>query len=167
MPTRTLTLMRHGKSSWRDETLTDRKRPLNERGKKNVPAMAARLQTLGIRPSLIVASPAKRAWSTAKLVADAIGYPREFMQREDQLYLADAGKIRTILGQIDAGFHNVLVCCHNPGITDFANDLVPGVTSNIPTSGCVIVNANCEDWALFADADVELVGFEYPKKDLT
>ena len=129
--------------------------------------MASRLKDLGIRPSLIVASPAKRAWSTAKLVADSIGYPREFMQREDDLYLADSRTIGEVLGRLDAGFNNVLICCHNPGITSFSNNLVPGLTGNVPTSGCVIVTANCEDWAQFADADIELVAYEYPKKHAT
>lgn len=66
---KTLTLLRHAKSSWKSDALSDFDRPLNSRGRQDAPEMARRLQAAGIRPSLIVSSPAKRAWSTAKEVA--------------------------------------------------------------------------------------------------
>ncbi|HEX9724123.1 MAG TPA: histidine phosphatase family protein, partial [Vicinamibacteria bacterium] len=34
---RTLLVLRHAKSSWKDEGLADHDRPLNKRGKKNAP----------------------------------------------------------------------------------------------------------------------------------
>ena len=44
--------------------------------------MATRISEAGIRPSLILSSPAVRAWTTAKAVANEISYPLEFLQRE-------------------------------------------------------------------------------------
>ena len=84
---KTLTIVRHAKSSWKDSGLRDRERPLNKRGKRDAPEMGRRIFKHGIRPSLILSSPAKRAWTTEKTVAAAIGYPREFMQKEESLYL--------------------------------------------------------------------------------
>jgi bisphosphoglycerate-dependent phosphoglycerate mutase len=57
---KTITLLRHAKSSWDNTDLVDFDRPLNARGKKNAPDMAQRLKAAGIRPSLILSSPAKR-----------------------------------------------------------------------------------------------------------
>ena len=76
-----LTIVRHAKSSWKDTSLRDRDRPLNKRGKRDAPEMGRRIAAAGIRPSLIVSSPATRAWTTAKVIANEIGYPREFLQR--------------------------------------------------------------------------------------
>lgn len=161
---RMLALMRHGKSSWNDAALADRDRPLNQRGERDVPMIAEKLKELGVRPSLILASPAKRAWSTALLSADTMGYPREFMHRDEELYLADAVTLRRVLGAQDDNFMSMLICCHNPGITDFANELAPDITANLPTSGCVVLQTKCDSWLQFPDAKLDLVAFEYPKK---
>jgi len=85
---KTLTILRHAKSSWENESLADYERPLNKRGERDAPVMAKRIQEAGIRPSLIVASHAVRAWTTAKVVAQELSYPLEFLQREKDLYLA-------------------------------------------------------------------------------
>ena len=85
-----LTLLRHAKSSWKDPLLDDFDRPLNQRGERDAPVMGRRLQARGARPSMILTSPAKRALRTARLIAQAINYPAEFLQREAELYLAVA-----------------------------------------------------------------------------
>ncbi len=155
--------MRHGKSDWDDPTLTDRQRPLNARGRRDVPEMAERLRSLDIRPSLIVASPAVRTWETAKAVADVFGYPREFMHREEDLYLASAKTISSVIGAQDASFNAMIVCGHNPGITQLANELVPGLTGNLVTSGTVTVRADAKDWVVLVASPVELVNYDFPK----
>ena len=64
-----LYLVRHAKSSWRDDNLSDAERPLNKRGERDAPFMADLLQRKGINPDLMVSSPALRALSTAKIFA--------------------------------------------------------------------------------------------------
>ncbi len=72
---KTLYIVRHAKSSWDDPYLADFDRPLNGRGKRNVPDMGNRLAQLGIKPDLLLSSPANRAISTANGIAEALGYP--------------------------------------------------------------------------------------------
>ena len=60
-------MIRHAKSSWDIGTLNDFERPLNERGKKDAPAMAQKLIAKNISIDAFVASPAKRAKKTAEL----------------------------------------------------------------------------------------------------
>lgn len=161
---KTLTLLRHAKSSWKDSSLSDRERPLNGRGKRDAPVMGERLKKAGVRPSLIISSPAKRAWTTAKVVADVLGYPREFLQRDDRLYLASPRNLREILAEQDPGFNSIMLVGHNPGMTDFANQLVPGLTSNIPTCGVVSVSYDGGDWDLSAGYEPVLALYDYPKR---
>ncbi|MEL7539177.1 MAG: histidine phosphatase family protein [Pseudomonadota bacterium] len=160
---RTLCLMRHGKSSWADESLTDIERPLNERGRTQVPEIALRLKAAGIRPSLIMASSAKRTWSTAKLAADVLGYPHEFLHRERDLYLADVATLREHVVAQDARFRCLLLCGHNPGLTEFVAELAPGLTDNVPTSAVACFTAHAQDWPSFFEADVSLARYETPK----
>ena len=161
---KTLTLVRHAKSSWKDRSLSDRERPLNNRGTRDVPVMAKRISDAGIRPSLIVSSPAVRAWTTARIVAGELGYPLEFLQREDDLYLASLDSWLDVVAAQDNGFNSLMLFGHNPGLTDFANFLSPGLTNNVPTAGVVSVTIDRDDWLLYERPEVELVVYDYPKK---
>jgi phosphohistidine phosphatase len=159
-----LTLVRHAKSSWSDSNLSDRQRPLNKRGKNDAPVMGRRIAEHGIRPSLIVCSPAKRAWSTAKLIAREISYPIEFLQREDGLYLASLDEFLDVLVAQDKGFNSIMVVGHNPGMTEFANFLSPGLTQNLPTAGVVCVQIDQDHWNLYERPKTQLLVHDYPKK---
>lgn len=162
---RILTLVRHAKSSWQNSTLSDRERPLNERGEQDAPMMGKRIVAAGIRPSLIISSPAVRAWTTAKIVAQELAYPSEFLQREDGLYLASLDQLLDVLVAQDAEFNNLLLVGHNPGLTTFANYLVPGVTSNLPTAGVIAVRFEQPDWNLYTRPAIELVTYDFPKRE--
>ncbi len=74
---KTLYLVRHAKSSWSNPALSDFDRGLNKRGKRNAPVMGKRMVVDGVKPDLIVSSPAKRALKTARIIAKEIGYPRK------------------------------------------------------------------------------------------
>ena len=159
-----LTIVRHAKSSWKDTGLSDRKRPLNKRGERDAPDMGLRIHEHGIRPSLIITSPAKRAWATAKIIAHEINYPLEFLQREDRLYLASLDEILDTIVAQDNGFNNLMIVGHNPGLTDFANFLVPGLTNNLPTAGVVSVEIDRDDWSLYTQPPARLLVHDWPKK---
>jgi len=158
-----LTLLRHAKSSWDDSGLTDRERPLNGRGKRDAPEMGRRIAAHGIRPSLIITSPAVRARKTAKIVAREIGYPVEFLQRESSLYLASLDDLLDAVVAQDNSFNSLMVVGHNPGLTEFANFLLPGITNNLPTSGVVSVQLDTEDWSLYGQPKAKLLAYDYPK----
>tara|TARA_R110002096_G_scaffold5809_3_gene26817 strand:- start:12342 stop:12842 length:501 start_codon:yes stop_codon:yes gene_type:complete len=158
-----ITLVRHAKSSWSDSGLSDRERPLNRRGERDAPDMGQRIAGHGIRPSQIIASPAVRAWSTARIIAQEIAYPVEFLQKEDRLYLASlTALLDTVVAQ-DDGFNDLMVVGHNPGLTEFANYLIPGITNNLPTAGVVSVQLDTDTWSLYDKPDCELLAFDYPK----
>ena len=158
-----LTLVRHAKSSWKHSDLSDRQRPLNARGERDAPDMGQRIVTHGIRPSLIITSPAMRAWTTARIIAAEIGYPAEFLQREDSLYLASLDDLLGAVVAQDSGFNSLMVVGHNPGITDFANFLIPGLADNLPTAAVVSVQMEQDDWDLHKQPKAELLVFDYPK----
>lgn len=161
---KTLTILRHAKSSWDDQGLTDFDRPLNARGQRDAPDMGSRMKAADIRPSLIISSPAVRAWQTAKLVAAELNYPTEFLQREPDLYHASTSRLFEVIARQDEGFNSIVVVGHNPGLTELANALVPGLTSNLPTSGYMSVLIDTETWDIRGRKSVDLLKHDYPKR---
>lgn len=161
-----LTIVRHAKSSWDDPSLRDHERPLNKRGHRDAPEMGRRIAAHGIRPSLIVSSHAKRAWSTAQAVARALGYPYEFLEKEPLLYHASVDRILDVIRAQDERCNNLMLVGHNPGLTDFANFLVPGLTHNLPTASVVSVEIDRDDWNLYEQPKTRLLVHDWPKKQV-
>ena len=160
---KTLTIVRHAKSSWKHPELSDRERPLNKRGERDAPVMARRVVDAGIRPSQVISSPAVRAWTTARIFAKELGYPAEFLQREDSLYLASLDNLLDVIATQDAGFNHLMLFGHNPGLTDLVNYFVPGLTGNLPTSGVVSVGLESDDWTLYDRPTAALILHDFPK----
>lgn len=159
-----LTLLRHAKSSWDDTRLRDFDRPLNRRGEQDAPRIGERLAAAGMRPALIVSSPAARAIATAKIVAGKLNYPLEFLETDPNLYHAS---LETLLDAIDAqdeSIGHLMLVGHNPGLTTLANHLLPGITDNLPTAGVLTVELDCDSWSLYSGAGATLVRFDSPKR---
>lgn len=164
---KTLLLIRHAKSSWNDPDMDDFDRPLNKRGKQNAPEMAARLIHKGMVPELIIASPAKRTRTTAKMMAREWKYPKEAILLEEELYLCYASTFLKVITKIDDDFNVVAIFAHNPGITDFANYLTEEIRiDNVPTSGIFAVEADIESWKDFDRAHKKFLFFDYPKQEM-
>lgn len=161
---RQLTLLRHAKSSWDQAGIKDKDRPLNDRGERDAPLMGSRLRARGARPTLILTSPAVRARRTAQIIAREIGYPVEFLQREDDLYLASPDEIVAVVARQDSSFRDVIVCGHNPGLTQLANRLTGAGLDDIPTTGVVVIGLDLKNWAALDGAQGELLLFDYPRR---
>ena len=148
---KTLTLLRHAKSSWDNPDLSDHDRPLNERGERDAPEMGRRLRERGIRPSVLVTSSAKRTRHTARHVARALGFPIEFIQVEKSLYHASPATMLKVIADLDTQFHHVLLIGHNPGISELAERLSDGLVTNMPTAGMSVADttsaSSVTDWA--------------------
>ena len=159
-----LTLVRHAKSSWDDAALADRDRPLAPRGKRDAPRMGERLRIRKARPSLILTSPAKRARATAKILARALHFPKEFLHTEPDLYLAGVHALLGVVYAQNDRCADLMLVGHNPGLTDFVNTLLPKLRlDNLPTTGIVAVDLDVDQWADVGRGRAELVYYDYPK----
>jgi phosphohistidine phosphatase len=159
---KTLTLIRHAKSSWK-KPLPDRLRPLNKRGKREAPMMGERLAKREIEPDLIISSPATRALVTAEAIAREIGYPEEDIHADERLYGASSFELLEIIQELDNHLDHVMLFGHNPGLTDLVNDLGCDI-DNIPTCGVVKLEFDTDSWAHIGDIEPTCADFDYPKK---
>ncbi|MDR6784924.1 phosphohistidine phosphatase [Pedobacter africanus] len=160
---KTLLLVRHGKSEWGNVHLADFDRPLNPRGHRNAPEMAARLLQKDLVPQLVVSSPAVRAISTARHFVQAWKKSDEQIQEEASIYEANVRTLLKIVNSADNKFDYIAIFGHNPGFTDLANYLSDANIYNIPTCGTVLIEFPFEDWKLVSHQTGRLLEFDYPK----
>lgn len=161
---KTLYVVRHAKSSWDDDSLADFDRTLNERGKTDAPRMGKRLREKNIHPTLLLTSPANRALSTCKKIADQLNYAKDKIKTERDFYHAGSEDILNILKDLKDKHSVVMIFGHNPGLTDFVNDLGEDVNiDNIPTCGVVAFNINIETWKDLSWGKGEFIFFDFPK----
>lgn len=160
---KTLLLIRHAKSSWDDAGLSDFERPLNDRGKKDAPAMADRLYERGIKIDAFVSSPARRVRKTAEQFAKKYKKEKEDLVLKTELYMASDEAFNSVVEKLNDDLDCVAVFSHNPGITDFANGLTDARTDNIPTCGIFAVSIEAKKWNKFKEAKKKFLFFDYPK----
>jgi phosphohistidine phosphatase len=162
---KSLLLIRHAKSSWADFSIKDFDRPLNDRGKKDAPAMAKRLQDKDITIDAFIASPAKRARKTAELFAKEYKAEKSSIIFFDELYLATASIFSDVISKTDDRFETIAVFSHNEGITDFANSLTDTRIDEIPTCGIFAIKIKTKHWKDFLEAEKNFWFFDSPKKE--
>ena len=141
---KTLLLLRHAKSSWKQPEQHDHERPLNKRGKKEAPKVGKYLKDNGLVPDLILSSTARRAHDTAQAVAEESGYPKAIEQNQD-LYLSDTACYLDILRSLPDDINLVLVVGHNPDL-EMLLTLLTDATHHLPTAGLARVDLPISSW---------------------
>lgn len=163
---KTLYLIRHAKSSWKEPGLSDWQRPLNKRGKRDAPFMGKHLTEKGVKPDIIISSFANRALTTAKIIAGETDYSEDDIEVRKDVYMADETSLLEIVRQIDNRHNTAFLFGHNPDFTFLANQFSKEMISNVPTCGIVQIEFETEQWAAINTQNGRVVSFEYPKKYL-
>ncbi len=163
-----LYLVRHAKSSWDFPELTDFDRPLNKRGKSNAPEMGLRLAARNLELDAIITSPANRAKSTAKLIAEELDFSQEKILKKEDVYHATGSVLADFIRSITDDLRSVMLIGHNPGFTDLANFLKEPdyYIGNVPTCGVVAIEFAVNQWADVSKHSGRMLFFDYPKKVL-
>ncbi|MDZ8277038.1 histidine phosphatase family protein [Microbacterium aquimaris] len=138
-----LTIARHAKSDWSDGALSDHDRPLNRRGERDAPLMAARLTEADVHPAVLLSSTAVRALTTARVFGDALGLPVDARQ---DLYGASADEL--LSAATSSGADDVMIVAHDPGMTDLAGRLSRGRIDRMPTCAIATFAWETDDWTL-------------------
>lgn len=159
---KTLLLMRHGKSSWKDDNLSDHERPLKKRGRRDSKRIAQEIDKNDLYPHIILSSSAIRAKETAEIIIDTLDYENRIII-SDQLYMAEPEDFIDVLSQLSDDYDTVLVIGHNPGMEAFLQ-IIEGDIECLPTAGLghlVLVLDRWQDISLETMGD--LIGIWKPK----
>lgn len=161
-----LHLIRHAKSSWSDRTLKDIERPLNKRGIKACPVMAQQIRKAGCSFEHIFCSPAVRAQTTIKLIAQSLQETYDLKitwQVDNALYTFDAENLLNWCQNLDETISEAVVIGHNNAITDLVNQIGDHYIENVPTCGYVQLALGDKAWLNLSENSTELLSFLKPK----
>jgi len=160
---KTVLLMRHAKSSWKEPGTVDWERPLNKRGRRDAPRMGQLLLQEDLVPEVIVSSSALRARQTAEAVAEAMGFDSDITYL-DELYGAMASQYLDVLRRLQDDVDVALVIGHNPEL-QYLIEVLTGENEHLPTAAIAQIRASVEQWAdLQDDLEAELVVVWRPRE---
>jgi phosphohistidine phosphatase len=158
-----LLLLRHAKSSWKDETLPDRERPLAKRGLQDAPRMGRLLLAENLMPDLIISSTARRARQTVEMVAEAAGYAGE-IRWLDELYAAPPEEYLSALATLPESYLCVMMVGHNPGLEELVA-LLTEEEESLTTAALAQVDLSVAAWSeVGMETEGNLVNIWRPKE---
>jgi phosphohistidine phosphatase len=168
---KTLLLLRHAKSSWSEPALADHDRPLADRGRRAAELISRYMEDSGIRPALVLCSPARRAQDTLAIVRTRLGSDVE-VRFENGIYSADAEEVLGRLQSVPASIASVMVVGHNPALHDLAvalagdgdHDALSQLRVKFPTGALASLDLGDAEWAALGPGGAFLSALVLPRQ---
>ncbi|MEM9867778.1 MAG: histidine phosphatase family protein [Bacteroidota bacterium] len=139
-------LMRHGKSSW-EYDVSDKDRPLKERGISDAYLVARKFVTQKIVPDAIFSSPANRALHTGIIFLRNMGYDLSVLKIQEELYDFSGNQVSKFIKGLDNKLGTAMIFGHNYALTTLANTWGDTYIENVPTSGLVHIQFHSDEWS--------------------
>jgi phosphohistidine phosphatase len=163
---KTLYLIRHAKSDWAIEHLSDIDRPLNSRGYADTQKMSLVIKEKNIFPDYVISSPAIRAISTALIFCRNLNYDPKKILINKNLYDTSVKDYMNCISKIDNKHNVVFLFGHNPIITNTANALTKSITEEMSTCCIAGIQSKQLNWNEFNTPDNSLIYYDFPKNHL-
>jgi phosphohistidine phosphatase len=153
---KTITLVRHGKSSW-EYDVSDAERPLKLRGKKDAKLVANQFIKNNLIPKNVYSSPAKRALETCKIFVNELDLSENSITIEESLYDFGGENVVNFIKSLSDDINNVIIFGHNHAFTSITNIFGDRFIDNLPTSGLVKLNFEINNWKDLQKGKTELI----------
>lgn len=165
---RSLYLIRHAKSSHKDDSLADFDRPLNDRGKGDAKLMGEMLFERGIVLDKMLISPSKRTKSTAKRLAKELHFEKDSIVLDTNLYRCKTQALLAAIRNLDVQYKQVAIVGHNPSIIQIANHFQKDtIFTDVPTCGIIAIDFESTGWKYLGNKEGKYAFFDCPKRHKT
>ena len=167
---KTLTLLRHAKSSWDGSARSDFDRPLNQRGHRAARTVGRELRAQGLGFDQVIASPAARVVETIEELEEGYGGPIH-PRFDRRLYFASPAALLAIVREADDAAESLLLVGHNPGLEALAMLLTRDngcalrqeMAAKYPTATVAEIRLAIEHWRDAQAGTGELARFIRPR----
>lgn len=172
---RRVMLLRHAKSSWDPMDLDDIDRPLAVRGRLSAPLLGRYIHRQKLEPDLVLCSSAIRARQTWELISaewdQTNAAKRPQLEMRSSFYLARPAALMSALQRIDDEVVSVMIIGHNPGMEQFALQVVGAekthafrkMQKKFPTAALAVIGFAVESWSALTFGSGKLFCFIRPK----
>ena len=170
----TLFLLRHAKSSWRDDGLADFDRPLAARGVKAAPLIGVHMAACGFAPQKILCSSSQRTRETLGLLLPHLSGACDIALTRAVYEADDDADLMALIAQEDASdIQRLMLIGHNPAIQDLALSLTgqgspadrAALAEKFPTAALAVLTFDAADgWGGVAPGAGLLTHFIRPKE---
>ncbi|XLS27712.1 SixA phosphatase family protein [Flavobacteriaceae bacterium M23B6Z8] len=143
---KTLTLVRHAKSSW-EYQVDDKDRPLNERGVRDAHLVSSHLAESPFIVDAVFSSYANRAMHTCAIFLRNLDIPFTKLTITKELYDFSGQAVFDFLRNLDDSYEKVMIFGHNHAFTHLATTMGDQYFDNLPTSVLVTINFSIDSWA--------------------
>ncbi len=140
-----LILVRHGKSSWKED-LPDDERPLKKRAFKDAELVLNSFSGFKDDQMTIWSSYAVRALTTAKIFREKLSIPEDRFIVRDDLYTFNGGQLLKVIESCDDDVQTLMVFGHNPAMTSVVNRVGDQDFDNVPTTGLCMIEFETDSW---------------------
>ena len=147
-------MIRHAKSSWTSTTLADFDRPLNERGFREAKLMGTVLSDKKNDFDIIISSSANRAITTAKIIANTIGFTNEIEQKRT-IYGSSVNELFDIIIKLNNNMKSVAIFGHNPTLHILSEKLSNEEFNDFPTCSIAKINFDVNAWEKIISGNLE------------
>ena len=130
--------------------------------------MAAHIEAEGIRPDLVLCSPARRSRETLERIEAALG-ERVEARFEEALYGASEAELLARLRALPPQVDSVMIVGHNPGLEELALALASEraerarMEEKYPTAALATIDLPADDWSAIERGRGELVAYIRPR----
>lgn len=159
---KTIYIIRHAKSDWSIEGLTDIDRALNARGYNDAHNVGKTMKMKGNIPQLIISSPAIRALTTAMIISEELAFPKSKVIIDPILYDTNTNDYLKVLQSISDDISSVAIFGHNPTVSDLSS-FWAGKLIDMPTCAVVQFQVLSAKWSLLSKGNVNFIEMMSPK----
>lgn len=161
---KTLHLIRHAKSSWKDESLADIDRPLAPRGIRACAVMGPEIVKSGCDFSNVFTSPATRARETIERISGNLkGFSFTWTVAE-KLYTFSARDLLAFCrDDLPANIDQAVIVGHNPAFHNFCNQMADTPIEKLPTCAYARLELDADAWDVIGPGRMRLTALLTPK----
>jgi phosphohistidine phosphatase len=156
-------LIRHAEAVSATSTVNDFDRPLTATGKKDAHRMGQRLHENKVAPDFILASPALRTISTARIIAEELNFAVDQIITDPQIYNGGIEEFIEHIKQLDQTLNTVFCVGHNPTLSWLCHSLCEEAKVSLPPCGIVGMQFQMQSWQQLTKVNGELILSIHPE----
>ncbi len=162
-----LILIRHAKSSWKEENLSDFERPLSKRWFKELDFLKKILKKLDLKIDFVISSSSNRTKETLKNIFKSLKIKEKNIVYDKLIYdNNNSSKLDyyiDLISKTDNSKNNIWLVWHNYFITNLLRFLTWNENLELKTGSIVIIDFDIENWENIKNKKWDIRFFISPK----